>query len=135
MPDTTANTPPSNQFSLKRMFVATALVALFAWGMKYESFGALFFAYFISCFAIAFTGIGKKGGPPLRGALSGALIPSVLWNTALVLGHENGSADGLVDAVLFGCIGLPIYGVFFGVFAGTMVAAGSSPVGKSSPPS
>ena len=119
MPDT--NDPPSNQFSLKWMFVATALVAGWAWSVRIESFSAMFVSYLLSCSTIALTGTGKKTGPVFRGGLAGALIPFVLWNVAMVLAHDEFKAAELFNAVLFGCIGLPLFGAFFGAFVGAIV--------------
>ena len=129
----TSNDPLPNQFSLKRIFVASALVAGWAWAVRIDSFLAMFVSYLLSCSAIALTGIGKKSGPVFRGAISGALIPSILWSAMMVLAHEDFKAAELVDAVLFGCIALPVFGAFFGAFAGALVAAGSSSSGMRCP--
>ena len=105
------NGQPSKQFSLKRMFVATALVAGCASYWREEPVAASILAMCLTCFVAATIGL-RCRKPVLGGAIGGVLYSWVVvaisagtgaarWSLALLavsgfLGSAIGSYIGLV---------------------------------------
>ena len=118
MPDT--KDQPPNQFSLKRMFVVTALVAGLVWLVKQYQFLPVLL---ICCIASARAGLGRLGGPIVWGAIGGLVSPCLIF--ALMLAVTILTRDSVVyepisdwHLLSFGILSGCVFGLPFGIVIG-----------------
>ena len=115
MPDSPADNSPSNQFSLKWIFVLTAVVAGFLSDFRDRSMPVLLMVYCVTCLAIAATGRGQKVGSVWRGGIAGISMPA---GYAFIMLAEYASPS----QVVLGCFLFGFFGLWPGIFAGMLVA-------------
>ena len=111
------NSSPPTQFSLKRMFVATALVAMWAWAFRSDSM-LLAVPFVATCTASGYTGIGSRVGPIRRAAITGGMTPPVL---AVAYGFVDGRGWEFFLANLILSATPSLIGAIFGAAIGAYV--------------